>query len=350
MCLYVRADADRKQGIGHIMRCLALGQAWQDQKGTLTFISHCESERLKQRIQGEACNYISLETMHPEPADLESVLSMLNKKADKHKDWVVLDGYHFTPDYQKAICEADMRLLVIDDMNHLPRYHADIILNQNSHAQELTYNCDEDTILLLGTSYVFLRREFIKYRNIKRMIPKYARKILLSFGGADSDNVTLKVVQALRLLCELQMDITIVVGPAYAYKDILDDVLNSSGLTYHLLINPPNMVELMAAADLAITAGGGTYWELAFMGVPCLMFILAENQQPVAEELAKLEMVSNLGWYHLLSNAEIATAIHSLALSEAARKNMSRQGQSLISGEGASLTIEAIKSYKGGQK
>jgi len=33
MHLYIRADADGKIGTGHIMRCIALAQAWQDQGG-----------------------------------------------------------------------------------------------------------------------------------------------------------------------------------------------------------------------------------------------------------------------------------------------------------------------------
>jgi len=31
--LLIRADADTQIGTGHLMRCLALGQAWQDAGG-----------------------------------------------------------------------------------------------------------------------------------------------------------------------------------------------------------------------------------------------------------------------------------------------------------------------------
>ena len=46
MNLYIKPDADYKIGTGHIMRCIALAQTWQNQGGEVMFISHCESEAL----------------------------------------------------------------------------------------------------------------------------------------------------------------------------------------------------------------------------------------------------------------------------------------------------------------
>ena len=48
---------------------------------------------------------------------------------------------------------------------------------------------------LLGCEYVLLRREFLKYKDCKRRIPEKAKKILVTMGAADTDNVTLKVIR-----------------------------------------------------------------------------------------------------------------------------------------------------------
>ncbi len=346
MNLYIRADADSKIGIGHIMRCIALAQAWQNRGGNVTFISRCKSIPLKQKIQEEGFNLVPLDGVCPDPTDLKSILEVLKENQTVNtENWFVLDGYHFTPYYQKAIHDTGMQLLVIDDMNHLIHYHADIIINQNSHARELTYNCAEDTILLKGASYVFLRREFLKYRSFKRQIPECAKNILVSLGGADPDNVTKKVIQALNLLSsKLQMEINIVVGPANLHKEQIKSALESTGLNYNLLVNPSDMVDLMADADLAISAGGGTYWELAYMGVPSIMIILAENQKAGAEELGKARIVLNLGWHNSLSIESLAQAIFSTAISAQARLDMIQKGRDLIDGNGAAVTIDAMKS------
>ena len=127
--LFIRADATSQIGSGHVMRCIALAQAWQDQGGRVTFISHCDSDTLRIRIIGEGFNLVSIEKPHPHPSDLTLTLSCINPETTGPNTgaWLVLDGYHFTPDYQKAIKDAGIRLLIIDDMNHLPYYHADII-------------------------------------------------------------------------------------------------------------------------------------------------------------------------------------------------------------------------------
>lgn len=344
MKLIIRADGDSKIGTGHIMRCIALAQGWQDQGGEVTFISRCESVSLKERIQSEGFGFIGLDHVCPDSSDLGNTLSILNNGGADRKDWLVLDGYHFTPDYQKAIRDAGIHLLVIDDMNHLPHYHADILLNQNIHAPDLHYHCDEDTTLLLGTRYVLLRREFLKYREFKRQIPDRAKNILVTLGGADPNNVTLKVIEALILLDEADISVRIIIGPANPHQEILRKAIASAHFEVELLINPLNVPELMAWADMAISAGGSTCWELAFMGVPMITFILAENQIPVAEGIAKEGFAINLGGFEGFNTKTTSYEIYSLIQSKERRLNMAQKGKTGIKGTSREILYDILLS------
>src|SRR5262245_3347577 len=136
--LLIRADASVQTGAGHVMRCLALAQAWHAQGGVATFLSCDTNKTLQQRILAAGPGYIRLEKPHPDRRDLDTTLAALTglttQMAVQGTPWLVLDGYHFDTAYHQAIRAAGYRLLVIDDMGHLPEYAADVLLNQNLHA------------------------------------------------------------------------------------------------------------------------------------------------------------------------------------------------------------------------
>lgn len=340
--LIIRADASIEIGTGHIMRCIALAQGWQDRGGNALFVSHCESDALRERIRQEGFRFIFLDRTCPDSSDLENTLNIIEREKTGPANWVVLDGYHFTPDYQQAIREGGLRLLVIDDMNHLPVYHADILLNQNLHALDLKYRCDSDTTLLLGSRYVLLRREFLKYRNFKRNIPDKAQKILVTLGGSDPENVTLRIIDALKNLGDSEIDVKVVIGPANPHTEILSKALTAAHFPNKLLVNPDDMPELMAWADMAISAGGSTCWESIFMGLPSLLIILADNQLGVIEQLSKVDLAINLGHYPELTLGRLSRLIKETIYGYETRSRLSQKSILLVDGLGLNRILNII--------
>ena len=76
-------------------------------------------------------------------------------------EWIVLDGYQFSGEYQQRVREAGHRLLAVDDYGHAGHYWADAVLNQTLGADATLYARREPhTHLLLGTAFALLRREF----------------------------------------------------------------------------------------------------------------------------------------------------------------------------------------------
>ena len=352
--LFIRADASQEIGVGHVMRCIALAQVWQEQGGRAFFLTHCDSNSLRQRIIAEGFGLSSIEMPHPHPSDLAKTLSVLTPKKkyainqvdETVQPWLALDGYHFTSDYQKAIRDADARLLLFDDMNHLSHYHADILLNQNIYAPDLHYNCNTDAILLLGTRYVLLRREFLKYRDFKRMIPGKAKNILVTMGGSDPDNVTLKVIEAIKLVNDPSLEVQVVVGPSNPHEKAIRNTMHDTPCVTHLSQNTTNMPELMDWADIAITAGGSTCWELAFMGVPALISILAENQRLIVEELDRSSVACNLGHFSLFSADRVAKILVHFLNDHYKLLEMSQKAMRIVEGFGREKVFSLMKEWQ----
>jgi len=217
------------------------------------------------------------------------------------------------------------------------------LLNQNINALDFKYYCDENTTQLLDCKYTLLRREFLKYKDWKREIPEKARNILVTMGGSDPDNVTLKVIKALNSLNDSDIEVKIVVGPANPNINSLEKELRLSPFTFQLLLNVSNMPELMAWADIAISAGGSTCWELTFMQLPYLVIILSDNQEQIAKEVGEARAALNCGWFDDLSENILSNYIGQTIEDSNTRKKYVEKGMELLDGLGVERVIDTMR-------
>jgi RimJ/RimL family protein N-acetyltransferase len=91
----------------------------------------------------------------------------------------------------------------------------------------------------------------------------------------------------------------------------------------------------MRWADIAISGSGTTTYELACMGVPMLLMVLAENQRDVALQWESTGTAINLGWHTDITPGKIREAVQVLDQDAEKRSLMSKQGQSHVDGYGA---------------
>ncbi|HYM00731.1 MAG TPA: UDP-2,4-diacetamido-2,4,6-trideoxy-beta-L-altropyranose hydrolase [Blastocatellia bacterium] len=341
--LLIRADATGKIGAGHVMRCLALAEAWQANGGRVTLLSHCENPRLEKRIESCGFAFRRVTAPHPAASDVRETIELIETLRPA---WVALDGYQFDTDYQRAIRGADVSLLVVDDFAHLSHYHADIVLNQNIDAADLPYKCDPDTELLLGPRYSLLRREFLSRGDRDRSIPQVATKILVTLGGADAGNATLQVVEALKQVRVQGFTARIVAGPFNPHFDLLCEAVRTRGRDFEVLSDVADMADQMAWADLTISAAGSTCWELAFMGSPSILMVTANNQCGIAAGLDKAGAAISLGWFDMLPSKELSDKLAELMLNQALRQEMSRLSKELVDGRGAQRIVNALQVAK----
>lgn len=341
MVLLIRTDASAEIGYGHIMRCLALAQAWQDSGGKAVFSLAVKEQAVTTRLKSEG---MEINHVAGKPGTNEDAFQTIDLARQLKASWIVVDGYRFGAEYQRIIKEAGFHLLLIDDLGEAEHYYADIVLNQNLHGSEEMYeNRERYTNLLLGTRYALLRREFLRWQDWNREIPEVASKVLVTMGGGDPNNVTLKVIQALQRVKMADLEAVAVVGGGNPHLKELQVVARSSSLPIRLENKVTNMPELMAWADVAVSSSGSTCWELAFMGLPSLLLILADNQSPVSESLDSMRIAINLGWHKDMTSAEMTREIEKLLKSRKARTEMARCGQRLIDGEGTKRVLMPTK-------
>ena len=318
-------------GTGHVMRCFALAQAWQDAGGRTVFVIAEAAPAVRERLLGENIELVPLDVTAGGEDDARKVAELALRHAAA---WVVVDGYQFSADYQRQLKAAGLKLLFVDDTGHAGHYSADLVLNQNAHADESLYPDREScTRLLLGTRYVLLRREFDRWRDWKREVALVGRKVLVIMGGSDPRDITSLTVRSLQRVDVEGIEVVIVVGGSNPHLWSVQR-LAATFRAATVLRDTSNISQLMSWADVAFSAAGSTAWELAYMGLPSLLLEVLEHQSPVAKAMAANSASVNLGWFAEAKEEEMARAAGDLLRDNTRRKQMMDSGRRLVDGDG----------------
>ncbi len=341
--LLIRADASTAIGYGHVMRCLALAQAWKETDGEVCFVcAEGLPNTLHERLLTEG---MQVQLTSAEPGSLEDAQEIIALATTLSTKTVVVDGYCFSAKYQCWLKDADLRILFIDDNGHFDHYFADWVLNQNIHADEGLYQRREsDTQLLLGTDYALIRKEFWGWREKAKEVADVAQNILVTMGGSDSENITQIVLSAIENISSLT--IKAIVGGSNPHLDSLQQFVAESGSQIELLYNVADMPSLMSWADIAISAAGSTVWELCLMSIPSILIVTADNQLGIANGLNEEKVALYLGEAQTVTQSFITECLQQLGDDKLRRQQMEQKARQLVDGFGVNRIVMAIQNHR----
>jgi UDP-2,4-diacetamido-2,4,6-trideoxy-beta-L-altropyranose hydrolase len=336
--LVVRADASPSAGTGHLMRALALAQAWRDRGGEATWLLAEAPEALRRRIEDEGIQ------VHDLAADDATALRS-ELDADE-RAVAVLDGQAFDRRYLAALGPVSRRVLVVDDAADRGAYDVGLVLNQNAHADRAAYPAEAPARFLLGTSYALLRREF-RPDPPTRAVPLRARHLVVAFGGADPSGMSRRALSALAGLPEdvrRGLEVRLVVGAANPDADRFANLARdlAPGLRVDVQRDVTDMPGLFAWADLALTAGGSAVWEMARMGLPPLVVETVPLETLLASGLARVGLGELLGRADALDDATISATVARRIDDEAWRRSTVDLGRRLVDGNGATRVVDVL--------
>ncbi len=255
----------------------------------------------------------------------------------------MLDGYAFDGDFQDGLVADGHRVLAIDDHGHAGHYGAQVVLNANADADPGFYaERAPGSRLLLGLRYALLRAEFRDRPTPDGPQPQRARRVAITFGGSDPDNVSVQVLEGLAAVPG-PLDVLLVVGGANPHEASLRAAAARCPHAVEVAVDVADMAARLAACDLAVTAAGGTLLELARVGTPAIAIVVADNQAPGACALAEAGAVVNLGRHEILDPDAIAAAVAVLAGDADRREALVRRATALVDGQGAARVLETLR-------
>ncbi|SDM20709.1 UDP-2,4-diacetamido-2,4,6-trideoxy-beta-L-altropyranose hydrolase [Sediminibacillus halophilus] len=338
----IRADASATIGTGHIMRTLALAQVVKVDS-SIQFLCSEITPNLVKLLNKES---ITIDFLPVLPGSEEDLNQTIQIAKTKQVDWIILDGYHFDESFINGLKRSGFRVLLFDDFANLDYYCADIILNRGTFVNKEMYtNIDKYSQLLIGPQFTTLRKEFLDWQGVKPRIKATPSNILISMGGADPNNVTLSVIKLLEKVNDFTMKVKVLLGPANKHKEYINANLAQFKLDLQIVEDDEDIPSLFNWADFAITAGGTTLFEMAYMGLPSIVIQIAENQKSAQILAERYHTCLYLGKDTSITLHDFKGALKKME-DPNVRKKMIVNGQNLIDGRGSERILEKLNLIK----
>jgi len=307
MLAAIRVDSSVEIGTGHVMRCITLAKELQNTGFEILFI--CKEHKLNlilvierhgfsvARLPVDNCvskldvsnynSWVGGSIVDDSELTLRSIEKWPYFNRLHKLDLLIVDHYGLGSLWERDFRNIADKIMVIDDLAN--RSHdCDILLDQtlNRKVENYTQYEEGQTDYLLGVEYSLLRDEFLefRYKSMQRRISPKVRSILINLGGSDPKNFTLEVLESL-LCSSIKYSITIILGHASPWFEMINDYLSRLSFDVKLLHGIDNMAKTLVDIDIVIGAAGSAAWERCALGVPSFIVVMADNQKKVAREL-----------------------------------------------------------------
>lgn len=338
MIIFFRLDASDKIGNGHYVRCMTLAKLLLKQKLIIVFICADVSEIICHQIVSEGIILEKTEPFKDELIDAKNVIRVLNNYP---KGLIIIDHYKLNISWHENVSSYVHKIIVLDDMANR-NFFCHLLVNSGFFNKKVYKSLIPDSCeLLLGPDYVILKPEYQQYK--KNRLNDQIKRVLIFMGGADTKNVTTKIIEAFVDSKFEAIKFDVVIGTNNSKLRQIEKLIESkSNFTkYH---NRPHLADLMYEADFAIGAGGNSVWERICIGLPCAVITLSENQIFLTNKLHNYNLVNYIGHFDQVTVEDIRQFLNREILTGGIRKQFANAIK-LCDGLGADRIVKKILSF-----
>lgn len=283
---FIYADGVSARGYGHLYRMKALYDRFFS-VGNATFLSHTRMQSAFFRDHG-----------------LPSIQA--HNVSQHEPKLIIIDSKAPLPPQVSALMRAAKRVLVVDSLASWVMPHHLVVFPIFYFDPESLGRKNSDTNVIGGEDFVLVRSP---------ETANCSRKILVTFGGSDPNDLTDVVLSELSRH-NLLHDTTALIGPGFKknkpYLSKYPDV--------HFAFAPPTTSEFVKSAELVITALGTTLQEVEFYEKRCCLLLNYQADIGDVELIKKFSKnpsrFMNCGFYQCTDFGVMNKAIESLSTAE----------------------------------
>ena len=282
--IFIRTDASRQLGMGHIYRCLAL---WEEMKDHDATIFVCKDYPVSADL------YKQRGAMYETVEDADDFIRIC---AERQPELIIIDMLDTQRDYIESLQKTGAKVVTFEDLGEGAEA-ADLVVNDLYKNVKLAKHRQ-----LSGLRNAIISPLFEQFKPVE--LREKVDHILITYGGTDPSHLTEHALNGLQRT-EFKGHVTVILGPGRPEEGI---DLDTYGLHGDVLKNVTDMPSIMKKADLALCSAGRTITELMTLGIP--MLVMCQNMKELMHTHANCQYgVINLGLGTLVSVDTLANHI-----------------------------------------
>lgn len=305
--IVLRVDGDNEIGLGHVYRMITLASRMAFNHKVF-FLMNDNKKMGIEKVKEYNYPVITFQKEKELFETLEEIKTdiVINDILDTDKEYII------------NLRKRRYFIVNFEDLGEGSEF-ADIVINalyENSYPPE-SHN--------YGYKYVCLRDEF--YISPQKEVRKEVKDILVTFGGTDPNNLTLRTLKAIEKLNLKDISIKVTLGLGYTQREELNNYVNTlkkGGFMVDTKENARMMAKEMYNADIVITSNGRTIYEVASIGTPCIS--ISQNEREARHLFVhNSKGIMYLGMAYNVSEEDIASAIKGLIENHDLRIEMNKK-------------------------
>ena len=325
MKIAIRADGGPERGYGHLVRTGALAKECLQRGDDVLYFTQTPTA-VREELPSTVTS-VRLDGQN----EIEEVIQYIE---DYSVDAIFTDSFKIDTIYQERLSKTRATLAVRHNFKHYT-VCCDVLIYGDLHAPYLEYDwIGTKPEFCLGPDYILLREQFRQAAQKEKIWRDDPKRVLIVMGGSDVNNATPRIMETFE---NFDGTIDVVIGPGFENEREIKRTAQAMRSDFNLLFNPENMAEILYRADFAVSAVGGTIFELLATQTPFIGIPQVDNQKQRAAALQRRD----LGL--IVSNTDaLSKHVDTLHFSELRRK-LYDNIDGIVDGCGAKRVYESLR-------
>ncbi len=270
-------DVGGEFGLGHLKRCKIFGQEFTKKGFTCVYVTENSNKINLSKFIDKDHNQIK-------EIKNENLIDFYEKN---QKPFLTIIDKKFLNNEFISNIKIFSKTLQIDDFKR--ELNSDYILNTNHFLNEVKYEGFSDENIIFGKKYNLIDTY---YFNLKNKYQINSRNILITMGGEDPNNHTLKILKLLRKL-DNSICKKIIIGPSHPNPKSIIDECNEFHANFLLISSPHSLKTYFCNIKIAFSACGLTLLDLIAAGIPTIAIPIEKNQEYFLQNCLKNNLASD---------------------------------------------------------